>query len=167
MAASGLLRCGAPVAEHTSSTGTVPGVPGVTDNGQIVVEVVGAGAAIDAGAADAAVLGAVVGVVPAPTVLDAWADPQPAATAALNRIAGIHRRITPDRSDKAGTAPTIPLKPGPGSCSHAPRRSHLADVPLTGAPPTRPPPSSLAPPSDCQPSRSGPAYRRRRRYALL
>ena len=104
------------MAEHTSSTGTVPGVPGVTDKGQIVVDVVGAGAVIDAGAADAgaadaAVLGAVVGVVPAPTVFDALADPQPAATAALNRIAGIHRRTIPDGSDKAGSAPTIPLKP--------------------------------------------------------
>jgi len=111
MAASGLPKCGAPVAEHTSSTGTVAGVPGVTENGQIVVEVAGAGAVIDAGAADAAVLGAFVGVVPAPTVFDALADPQPAATAALNRIAGIHRRTIPDGSDKAGSAPTIPLKP--------------------------------------------------------
>jgi hypothetical protein len=135
MAPFGLLKCGAPVAEHTSSTGTVPGVPGVTDKGQIVVDVVGAGGVIDAGAADAgaadaAVFGAVVGVVPAPTVFDAVADPQAAATAAtaaLNRIAVIHRRTMPDRSDRAGTAPTIPLKPSPGSC-HIPRGALIWQV---------------------------------------
>jgi len=149
MAAFGLLKCGAPVAEHTSSTGTVPGVPGVTDNGQVVVEVVGvvvevvgAGAVIDAGAADAAVLGAVVGVVPAPSLFDAFVDPQPAATAALNRIAVIHRRTIPEGSDKAGKTPTIPLKPARGPV-HLPRGTLTWQLfPLTGGPPTPPPPSS-------------------------
>src|SRR5580704_5847913 len=135
MAASGLPKCGAPVAEHTSSTGTVPGVPGVTDNGQIVVEVagavvevVGAAAVIDVGAADAAVLGVVVGLVPAPTVFDALADPQPAATAttpALNRIAVIHRRTVSEGSDKARGAPTIPAQAQPNrttlGCLQAPK----------------------------------------------
>jgi hypothetical protein len=108
MAAVGLSKCGAPVAEHTSSTGTVSGVPGVTDNGQIVVEVVGAGAVVDTGAVGADVPGA---VVPVPSVLDTVADPQPPMTAVLNRTAAVHRRTDTDGSDPARRAPAMLLEP--------------------------------------------------------
>src|SRR5579883_757688 len=86
MAASGLAKCGAPSAEHTSSTGTVWAVPGVTASGQIVVEVVGAAVVVEAGAE---VGGAVTG---GPAAFDALA-PQAAASAAVISIGAIHRHI--------------------------------------------------------------------------